>query len=273
MGSKPVGPPPEVLAAFGLSDGTLAKVEGGQGYTFCIGHTILKPVACKEEAIWCARTFNQIRQDGFRVPQPLPAQDGRWVVQGWAAWERLTGIHDVRNQWHQMLDACDAFHAALADTPKPSFIAEQTHCWALADRFVWGEEELSLPDQVKTVVSRVQHLLCPVENVPCQVIHGDLGGNILYEPGLPPGIIDFSPYWRPTGYAKAIAVIDAVAWNRADVALLRCMDKVDMGYSFLSRAVVFRLAAIATHPNNSSQILDELRAYRPVIQYILCRAE
>jgi prepilin-type processing-associated H-X9-DG protein len=36
-------------------------------------------------------------------------------------------------------------------------------------------------------------------HLPAQLIHGDLGGNVLFADGEPPAVIDFSPYWRPAG--------------------------------------------------------------------------
>jgi hypothetical protein len=56
--------------------------------------------------------------------------------------------------------------------------------------------------------------------LPAQLIHGDLGGNVLFAPGQPPAVIDFSPYWRPAGLALAIAAVDALTWSGADPAIL-----------------------------------------------------
>jgi len=41
---------------------------------------------------------------------------------------------------------------------------------------------------------------------PSQLIHSDLGGNVLFHDQLPPAIIDFSAYWRPVGWG-AIGVL------------------------------------------------------------------
>jgi hypothetical protein len=38
---------------------------------------------------------------------------------------------------------------------------------------------------------------------------------VLFHDGLPPAIIDFTPYWRPVGYASAIVVADALVWEGA----------------------------------------------------------
>ena len=50
---------------------------------------------------------------------------------------------------------------------------------------------------------------------------------------LPPAVIDFSPYWRPTGFASAVVVGDALLWEGADADLLKAVDHVDDFPQFL----------------------------------------
>ena len=56
--------------------------------------------------------------------------------------------------------------------------------------------------------------------LPAQLIHGDLGGNVLFAAGEPPAVIDFSPYWRPAGLALAVAAVDALTWSERRPAIL-----------------------------------------------------
>jgi hypothetical protein len=77
--------------------------------------------------------------------------------------------------------------------------------------------------------------------LPAQLIHGDLGGNVLFAPGEPPAVIDFSPYWRPAGLALAIAAVDALTWSGADPAILdQLADQPELD-QLLARAHVGRL--------------------------------
>ncbi len=97
-------------------------------------------------------------------------------------------------------------------------------------------------------------------SAPAQLIHGDLAGNVLFADGLPPAVIDFSPYWRPKGYASSIIVTDAVVWHSADLALLTsAMDSRD-DVQLLVRALLFRLLAERDPAKQAS-------AYRPAIDY------
>ena len=49
------------------------------------------------------------------------------------------------------------------------------------------------------VVPEVARLVAARRSVDAvsQLVHGDLSGNVLLAHGLPPAVIDFSPYWRP----------------------------------------------------------------------------
>ncbi len=67
----------------------------------------------------------------------------------------------------------------------------------------------------------VARLGTPAPRSVSQLIHGDLSGNVLFAAGLPPAIIDFSPYWRPVAYASAVVAVDGVLWFGAGEALLQ----------------------------------------------------
>jgi uncharacterized protein (TIGR02569 family) len=73
-----------------------------------------------------------------------------------------------------------------------------------------------------------------------QLVHGDLTGNVLFADGLPPAVIDFSPFWRPTGYASAIVVADALVWEGADASLLDAVAHIEGFDQLLVRALIMR---------------------------------
>lgn len=93
-----------------------------------------------------------------------------------------------------------------------------------------------------------------------QFIHGDIHGNVLSHPGLAPGIIDISPYWRPAAYGDAIILVDqAIA-----APLSRGLEPEMLGpygRQLLIRAVLFR-ALSEPKPTN---------AYEPLIERLLAQ--
>ena len=212
-GTKPVAaPPPEVLRAFGASAAP-ELLPGGQGTTYRAGELVLKPATTAAEAQWVAEVFSSLTGLGFRVPRPVRASSGEWLAGGWCAWERIEGETAGPNGgcWPETLAACEAFHRALAHLPRPPFLDERVDPWAVADRMAWGERPLELLPEFAPAGTRLAALLTPLE-LPFQMVHGDFTANILFAEGLPPAVIDFSPYWRPAGFAAAVIAVDALTW-------------------------------------------------------------
>ena len=130
----------------------------------------------------------------------------------------------------------------LARVRRPASVLDaRTDPWARADRIAWGE----LPAGDLAAVPAVARLLAARRPVgaPSQLVHGDLTGNVLFADGLPPAVIDFSPYWRPTAFASAVVAVDAVVWFDADPGLLRTVAALPDGPQLLVRALLFRLLA------------------------------
>lgn len=234
--------PRAVLEAFGLP-GRGHALAGGEGRSVRHGAAVLKPADDPVEAAWAAGLLAAVEPRGFRLARPLRARDGRWVVDGWTASEHLDGRTGPAGRWDEVLAAGRAFHAALRDVPCPGFLAGRTHRWARADRAAWGEERIPVPGPARELRTRLTRLTRPVR-APSQLVHGDLSGNVLFAAGLAPGVIDFSPYWRPAGYADAIVLIDGVLRSGAGEGLLvRGGDGAGFAQP-LVRALLFRLVAL-----------------------------
>ncbi len=77
----------------------------------------------------------------------------------------------------------------------------------------------------------------------------------------PPGIIDFSPYWRPPSYAEGTVNADALNWHGAPPTL---PDQVDVPLAAVARGLLFRvLTTSGTHPERSTALADEAPATNP----------
>jgi uncharacterized protein (TIGR02569 family) len=237
------GPPSAVvLEAFGAT-AAVVRLPGGMGGTWRSGEIVLKrsmdPAGWHE---WEARVLAAVRTDRVRIQRPRPALDGSWVVEGWVARDFVAGAHHP-GRWSEIIEAGDAFHAALAAIPDGVVLPmpeARTDAWAIADRVAW--EEVPLPTAAAFEDMDLRALLDARRPVaqPSQLVHGDLTGNVVFADGLAPGVIDFSPYLRPAPYAVGVIVADAVVWEGADLALLpRVADRPDMGQC-LVRALIFR---------------------------------
>ena len=187
---------------------------------------------------WQERVLGGIEEDGFRLARPVRAGDGRLVVAGWSAWQRASGEHLPR-RWPEICAAGERFHRASAQIPVPDWHLRRADPFARADRAAWDdgavEEFTSLP-----LVARLAEHFRSVRE-PGQLIHGDLSGNVLFHPNLPPAIIDLSPYWRPPAFASAVVAVDALIWEDADRDVLAVLEGHPDASQHLLRAAIFRV--------------------------------
>ena len=239
-------------------------VEGGQGSSWVAGDLVLKPLDLDEQELsWQAEVFASIQTEGFRVVQPRRTANGSLVVNGWCAWHRLEGRHEER-RWSEIIATGERFHTALAEVSRPDFIAQRTDRWAVGDRVAWGDLPLSEIGHVKHL-GRLAAALRPIDQ-PRQLIHGDLTSNVLFSDGLAPAIIDFSPYWRPTGFASAIVVGDALIWEGADASILEAVGHIEQFDQLLLRAVIYRAVTDRLFRLNEPFRPDAADPYLPAVE-------
>jgi len=198
-----VVPPSGVFDEFG-AESDPQPLAGGRGTAWRAGGLVLKPLDMSASALeWQADVFASVRPIGFRVAAPLRSRAGALVVEGWTAWPALEGLQAPR--WDEVIAVGRRLHDALAGVERPArALDERTDIWARADRIAWAEapagELAAVPEVAQLLAARG-----PV-NAPNQLVHGDLTGNILFADGLTPAVIDFSPYWRPTGSASLLSL-------------------------------------------------------------------
>ena len=264
-------PGPEVLDAFRLA-GEPVALAGGEGRSVLVGDVVLKPADDDPEAAdWLAETMAAIAEEGFRVGRPLRAEGGAWTHQGWTASRYVPGTepdHATAPRWLEIIAAGRAFHRALAGHPRPDFLDRRSDWWEIGSRVAWQEREPDLVAVLHQPYKELTSLLLSPLRDQCQLIHGDLTGNVLFAPGLAPAVIDFSPYWRPAAFGEAAVVGDALIWYGADGDLLRqaASDSGPDFVQFVARAVVYRLVTTnerwrSQHIEGTPAALAELRQY------------
>jgi uncharacterized protein (TIGR02569 family) len=215
-----------------------------------VDDVVLKPVDDVSEATWLGDVLSGLVVDAVRVNRPVRSVAGGWVVDGWSAWIRLAGEHDTSGRWAEVLRAGEALNAALRGLDRPGFLDAREHAWAVADRVAWGEQPLTVVhEELEHLAERLAVHLRPDDGHALgmhgqeahdQVIHGDLTANVLFAPGLAPGVIDVTPYWRPPGFCLAIVAVDALLWYGAPARLLDDLPRSD-DRSLPARAALRRL--------------------------------
>lgn len=256
-------PPEAVLNGFVLS-GDAEALPGGRGTAWRVGNMVIKPADLSaQELAWQADLHGSLAHPGLRVSYPLPARDGRFLVEGWSAWPFLPGRHEAR-RWLDIIQVGERFHRALADVPRPTFLDARTDPWAVADRVAWGESPFHDFLGVRHL-RRLAAYLRPV-TAPSGLIHGDLTGNVLFSEAHPPAVIDFSPYWRPAVFASAIVVADALVWQGADERLVAAVAHLPDFAQGLLRALIFRRVT----EELLGVLLEEPDPYLPAVD-LACR--
>lgn len=234
-------PQKDILEAFHLS-GKPTLLSGGQRTTWLVKDAILKPIEDEIVTNYVADIMRSIAEDGFRVARPLQAMNGSWIYKGWCAYKRIEGEH-AKDRWEEKIAICKAFHKALSQYPHPDFFDKGTDRYTIADKIAWQELPLSAHQKVMSILQKLASLIRPI-NAQNQLIHGDFTGNILFQKGVLPGVIDFSPYWRPANYAIAIMVADAIVWEGADESIFALVSDIPDIYQLIVRAEIGRIIQV-----------------------------
>lgn len=274
-------PPSRVLDAFALS-GEATPLGGGTRTVWRVGGVVLKrlhPTSLEHHASlevypWLAGVLAQVANGaagGFRLARPVPTRSGAWITgDGWAASEWLAGRaverEDVAPWLGSIRAAAEAMHQALAAADPPQLLRTNRSRFGRADRWAWGE-----PPQVHpTLAPRVERLLAlrtPLGGLRDQLVHGDLSpGNLLVNPGEPPGFIDFAPLWRPPEFALAM-LANWLGPRQGDVGVLRHFADVPSFDQLLVRAAL-RMLYIVQEYGGVAHAQSELRAADLVIEHL-----
>jgi uncharacterized protein (TIGR02569 family) len=271
--------PAAVLAAFGLAGVVPARLAGGQGTAWRAGPIVLKPADLERADRWNADVFDALTGPGFRVPSPVRAATGDWIAHGWTAWQLVSGVaadwSGVSPRWPELIAGSRSLHAALAPVPVPSWRVTQDIPWTVGDQVAWGERD---PDPVLgpaagPIARQVHRLLAALRPVdlPDQLVHADLAGNVLFADGEPPAFIDFSPLCRPAALPLAVVAVDALQWSGARPEVLDYLADEPEFDQLLARALIYRLVTDVILRAGTQGLELAARAGQPVTELVLSR--
>jgi uncharacterized protein (TIGR02569 family) len=281
------GVPEAVLAAFGAAGIDPVPLSGGRGTAWRAGQLVLKPADSVREGRWFADVYDALSGPGFRVPRPVRAVTGDWVAQGWTASQVVAGApadwSGVSPRWPELIAVSRALHAALAGASVPEWRGAMENPWMIGDQVAWGERDPGplLGRAAGQITGQVRLLLAALRPVdlPDQLVHADLAGNVLFADGASPAVIDFSPLYRPAGLPLAIVAVDALMWHRARPEVLGQLASEPELDQLLARALVYRLVTEVVMRESTAGIdaagqarIDAAgRAGQPVTDLVLAR--
>jgi hypothetical protein len=272
---------PESLAEIVRQFGLHAKPDqlpGGSQPTFRVGHAVLKRV--KETSLennhspqlmqWIADFTPRLGSRGFRLPQPIPTADGRWMTDsGWTAWTFQEGRHATAADVPACIDGIVALHRALAEIPRHPLMDDNRTAWGKAHVWCWGAQPAVAQPQLQPAVQQLYALRRPISTSPAQLIHGDLNPwNILIAPGLPPAFLDLSPFWAPPEFALAMFA-NWIGPRRGDITVLPHFAAFPNFRQLLIRAAIRMLLVMAVIDRlDNWETSTEKFAAELVIQYV-----
>ncbi len=227
-------PPAHVLDLF-VADGLLEPLAGGQGTSVRAGDLVLAPGRDETQLGWLAPVqarlavlLDETVPRSIRLALPVPARDGRLVVDGWAATRFEPGTTQCRDL-ASLRATARLLHARLAVTvpARPKALDARTDQWAVAERLahdaaaaVRAAVERPEPGLRELVVALAAELDGTADLGREQLVHADLAGNVLLDRAGTPFVIDLSLAWRPPLWAEAVCVLDAVLWLGAPAEAL-----------------------------------------------------
>lgn len=249
--------PKKVLTAFRATDNPVG-FDSGQGDAFRCGDKVIKRIENEEETIWIAEQFNALeRPKTFFIPEQLKSNENKWVVDNWASWKFIPGEGDSNGKIQELFKICDDFHVFLKDVSKPDFIDKRKNPWSIADRVAWQEVEIKYDNIFMKSIIEIQKLLQPIKEKN-QLMHGDIGGNIIFFKDSIPAVIDYSLYWRPAGFAKAVMVADNIAWEGAEKSEIKYLKETEKeAEQLLLRAILRRIVEQPEHVLQFGKDIDE----------------
>lgn len=254
-----VQPPPEVLDLFAVPEDP-RPLPGGQHQSVVAGDLVLSPGRDADTCTWLnpvlarlAVELDTTRPRTIRIAMPIPARDGRWVVDGWGASRYEPDTRPCR-ELDVLVATCRLLHARLASavTLPPDGVGLRTDRWARAERAAFDATQAQgvafdateahgmLLMHAGELVASLTRQLSDTDLGPDQLVHADLAGNVLIDAHGVPVVIDVAPYWRPVVWAEAVCVLDSILWQGADTA---AMDQWVHGRrrQAMLRAGLFRL--------------------------------
>lgn len=269
------GPTAKAVRSLGIDGDALRRLPGGAGHVWTDGRLVVKPVGCVPEHDWVCEVYADWASDAVRVPKPVHARgQDSWSVDGWGAHVFLAGRDtELLAELDLVKETGAAFHHAVADLERPAFMDHRDDPWAYGDRLAWEDVDPEADPATRAMIDELLAHRRPVAT-PSQVVHGDLLPNVLVGDGLPPGIIDWPPYFRPAGFGEAIAVHDAVTFRGGSMDLLDSWRTGPDWDQLLLRATLYRLGptgVFATRDRLMGGLVTHVERARPLVAAVLDR--
>ncbi|QUI25306.1 hypothetical protein HZI73_24725 [Vallitalea pronyensis] len=257
--------PNRVLKSFRV-DKVGVPLEGGQSTSVKYGDIVIKPIEDEHYYNYSSNIFYHLDNHGYRISRPIKNNQGQFVIDNYGASRYEPGKHDL-SRIEDILEVSELLHRDLKGL-NIKHVPVFENPWAKAQEVLWRDAKLPhhWDDKVYEIICPMLQQLKKLE-VEYQLIHSDLGGNVLFCEGKEPLVIDFSPTFAPLGYADAIIISDNIAWDGLAMSTLKRLNKYKDYKEYIKFAVAFRVLTIAFFECGVERLEEEYNTYKSIWQY------
>ena len=244
-------------------------LEGGQKTSYRFNDKVLKPFFGDGKIYTPLFDFlYTLDNPNYRISKPLKSRNGNYIESGYIVTEYLQGHHDDTRVKEQ-LSVCREFHKDLESYDYRQYITAKDP-WSKAMYTIFFDKkkvELIDPIEYAFIKDLLEQITFDKDSY--QIIHGDFGGNVLFDENLPPCIIDFSPNVAPKEVAEAIMICDLIAWTDNEIDIVHLLNPLEKYYMAIIAAVTFRLLAVSFNKEcDLNRFKEEYVHYYPIIEYV-----
>lgn len=235
---------------------------GGQNESVRAGDLVLKPVHEPEKYLWLSECLNEIDFEELQVAVPIRSRDGNYIENSIGA-TRYYEATFLRNRLETKLDTCRRLNKMISNVPKPEDFDSWQNPWTKAQDLAWSyskNSNLEIPEEIKSLLNMREKV-----EMPNQLVHVDLAGNILFDANQKPVIIDFTPGFYPKEYAEVLLLVDSIAWYDASIEILELLTLTGrLKQQIILRALIFRLCVplFSETPTDSKNYQINFDGYR-----------
>jgi len=249
------------------TDPNLQELEGGQDESLKVGQLVLKPVHEEKEYVWVSATLENLDFSSLNISKPICSLNGKYIEDGIGAtpyFENIGHVYDVIIN----LRLCRQLNEILKTVLEPVVLFEElNNPWKKAQFLAWhGKSNPDLPSEILFLISLRKNI-----DLPKQLIHVDLAGNVLINEHNETCIIDFTPAFLPKEYAEAVVIVDSISWYQASIGALNELKlEKSISYQLLLRALIFRMSVplfLNSSENNENHFYEKLSPFKKVYAY------
>jgi len=253
----------EILDAFHI-DCEGRQLKGGRGQAYLFDDIVIKPVEISAYYDAVSDIFNQLQPKNYRISRPLKAINGHYSFKGYGA-TRYEDGHDDDNKVKEKLKVSHNLHGDLYEL-NITELPKSDDPWSRAHDMLWRRMKYHGHNEMEKFCNDLLDKL-PIHHEAYQLIHSDLGGNVMFHDHLLPLVIDFSPAIAPKKFADAVIVCDSIAWGNQPLSKLELLDASYR--TMILYAVAFRIITIVNFGTyDMNRLMEEWNAYKAVWDYV-----